>query len=191
MRKYLNLLSVRQDPKAVPYAPADREGGARNHGFQDLKGRPERVGTVPEAIQEPALAELLRVLSAPACGLFSVGCVSGPVQDERGFRHTGYIEFALNHPLGVQDATNYFPLFFHFDERLSDGNFDHEIKFDWELQPAMFTDVEIGGFTCAVFINTAYAASAAEAYAHWRAAIDFLRDYLAATPQQPPAMYGG
>lgn len=58
----------------VPYGPCAREDGNSNHGFLELRVRPEAVAEIPEARQSEGLAELL--VGANACGspLMSVGC---------------------------------------------------------------------------------------------------------------------
>lgn len=58
----------------VPYAPAVRENGDRNHGYIDLRARPDLVASVPEAKKSTGLATLLRAIADPASRLMSGGC---------------------------------------------------------------------------------------------------------------------
>src|ERR1700752_1620806 len=114
------LLSIRHRGKGVPYfgSGQKRADGDASFGFQNLKSAPERVESLPEVHSDPALKQLLQRANAPKTCVFTVGCVSGPTSDERGHAYCGYIEFALNSQEAVQDASSYFPLFFHFSRRL-------------------------------------------------------------------------
>jgi hypothetical protein len=79
----------------VPYFRAERPSGAINHGWIDLRGRPELVPEIPEAQKSRGLANLLRVMaqqsskvmsSACECGLFDRGeYADGPRWKADGF----------------------------------------------------------------------------------------------------------
>src|SRR6267143_1753663 len=58
---------------AVPYPAAVHDNGA-NHGFIDLRDRPELVALIPEVQRANGLAELLREINAPGSALMSMGC---------------------------------------------------------------------------------------------------------------------
>jgi hypothetical protein len=60
----------------VPY-PSLFDPIRRNHGFIDLRGRPEKVVDVPEAQTSAALASLLTSLADTASPLVSLGCDLG------------------------------------------------------------------------------------------------------------------
>lgn len=60
----------------VPYPPLFDDIRS-NHGFIDLRGRPDRIAQVPEARESTALASLLRALAAPDSPLVSLGCDLG------------------------------------------------------------------------------------------------------------------
>ena len=60
----------------VPYPPLEDEI-RRNHGFVDLRGKPDDVAAVPEAQISPALADLLVALAQPHSTLISLGCDLG------------------------------------------------------------------------------------------------------------------
>ena len=64
---------------SVPYGPAWHADGERNHGFIDLRDRPELVEGLPEAARSGGLAALLRAANAPGSGLMSFGCECAPL----------------------------------------------------------------------------------------------------------------
>lgn len=180
---YRNVLSISQQVKSVPYGPAQREDSI-NHGFQSLKGRPVSVDAIPEVMEDPALAPPLKAINALGSAFFSVGCVSGKVDDESGHRTSGYVEFSLNSIEGIANAANYFPIFFWFQKTLEKNQFDIAVTFDWELQGAGFVDLTptAHGFTCTIYVNTHYCASREEADENWADSLAFLGHYLGSIP---------
>jgi hypothetical protein len=71
------------------------EDGRSNHGFQDVRGRPELVDAIMEAGTSPALKELLRALAQPACRYFSIGCdlrTWPPAEEGDLYQAAGYIQ---------------------------------------------------------------------------------------------------
>lgn len=57
----------------LPYV-RNFEDGRTNHGFEDMRGRPELVDAVAETGLSPALKDLLRALAQSGAAYFSVGC---------------------------------------------------------------------------------------------------------------------
>ena len=49
----------------VPYLPAPRPDGSSNHGWTDLRGRPDLVNQIPEAARSAALSRILTVIADP------------------------------------------------------------------------------------------------------------------------------
>ncbi|MBI3430656.1 MAG: hypothetical protein HY018_00385 [Hydrogenophilales bacterium] len=184
--RYRNLLSIKHGGKGIPYGGAGelRPDGDANYGFKNLKGRPELLDSVPELLSDPALSEAVKAINAAQTGLFSVGCTSGDIVDENGHRRTGYVEFAFNSASLVADASNYFPLYFHFDRYLSSSESTLQVAYEWELMQAHFLDTNVGGFTCSVFLNTFYVGSSGEAQKNWAEAIALLTHYLGGIPQR-------
>ncbi|MFZ3169560.1 MAG: hypothetical protein WA130_18255 [Candidatus Methanoperedens sp.] len=180
MNRYLNFLSIKHDGKGIPYGGTrgKREDGSENYGYQNLKKSPELIDSIPELQEDPELKKLIKSINSPNGSIFSVGCSSGPVSDEHGYRYSGYVEFAINSKPLVADASNYFPIFFHFDHHLHSSKFSGKIKFDWELMSAHFVDIGVGGFTCTVFINTSYLQSSLEASQTWANALETLGIFL-------------
>jgi len=85
---------------AIPYGPADREDGARNHGFLDLRDRPELVRRIPEAQGSAGMQALLREVNAPGFRFMSLGCERAIFPRQSGRREDpnylcgGYIQVA-------------------------------------------------------------------------------------------------
>jgi hypothetical protein len=78
----------------LPYV-RNFEDGRSNHGFQDMRGRPELIDAIVEAGVSPALKELLRGLAQPGCRYFSIGCdlrTWPPAQGGDLFQAAGYIQ---------------------------------------------------------------------------------------------------
>jgi hypothetical protein len=85
-----------QRGNTVPYGRLFR-GLNRNHGFVDLRGRPDLVARIPEVAQSPALKVLLSQAAQSQSPLFTLGCDLGAHQeetDENGVTHVagGYVQ---------------------------------------------------------------------------------------------------
>lgn len=82
----------------LPYE-RDLAAGRTNHGFCDLRGRPELAAEIAEAAGSPALRALLVKLARPGSGLFTIGCdlASWPPA-ESGDPHqcAGYLQLAFS-----------------------------------------------------------------------------------------------
>ncbi|WP_140727991.1 hypothetical protein [Pseudomonas sp. Hp2] len=187
MTKYLNHLSIKHRGKPIPYGGDGvlRDDGDANYGFRYVKGDEAALRAIPELTRDPALLDLVLAVNAKETGLFSVGCVSGPVDDERGHRDSGYIEFAINSKSAISDATSYFPLFFHFDRFLYEAKFSAPVSFNWELEGATFLECgSASGFTCAIIINTDYSATREEATHIWSESLGALAYFLQSVPPE-------
>lgn len=185
-KPYSNQLSLNHKHKGVPYGGSGeiREDGDANYGFKDIKGNSALLLEIPELKRDRCLMSLVQGINAPHTGLFSVGCVSGPIEDEYGYRHSGYVEFSVNSASTITDARNYFPLFFHFDRMLHEREFSGKVALDWELQPVTFIDAKATGFTCSVTVNTHYSKTKVEAEAAWVEALDILEHFLGGIPKE-------
>lgn len=180
-----NALHVIHRLKGIPYGPAGRERST-NHGFVPLKGKLEGIDQLPEVIEDPSLAPLLRAINAKDSEFFSVGCVSGRSNDARGHSVSGYVEFTINSLSRIADARNYFTTFFWFEQSLHKSGFEAPVKFNWELAPAAFLDAKptANGFTCSLFINTEHLESADIAEAAWIDALEMLTVYFSGYPRE-------
>ncbi len=82
----------------VPYAPF-KSGIRQNHGFIDLRGKPDEVAAVPETQISLALTDLLITLAQPHSTLISLGCDLGEHTDPGSQLQTrrragGYVQVA-------------------------------------------------------------------------------------------------
>jgi hypothetical protein len=69
-------LSMDEEGMTVPY-PSLFDGIRKNHGFVDLRGRPELALRIAEGLEGSALRKLLVELAQPHSKIFSVGCDLG------------------------------------------------------------------------------------------------------------------
>ncbi|MEM9163150.1 MAG: hypothetical protein AAGC54_08780 [Cyanobacteria bacterium P01_F01_bin.4] len=179
---YLNVLSLSPYGKAIPYTGSGipREDGHANYGFKNLKVKPEFIDTLPELVSDGALKSLVRALNAEDSSFFSVGCFSAPSETDQGHRYKGYIDFSWNCKKCVQDAINYFSLFFHFEHFLRTHRFSQPVKLDWVVEQAQFLDADVDGFCCAIFINTSTIQSMEQAYVSWQVSLQMVESFLGA-----------
>jgi hypothetical protein len=185
MTVYQNYLTIQHRHKPIPYGGDGliREDGEANYGFRYVKGNTSELLKIPELAKDSSLYELAKHINELHTGLFTVGCVSGQVADQNGYRNSGYIEFAINSKSTAADATSYFPIFFHFDRSLAENKIALKVAYNWELQPAVFTESENAcAYTCCVTINTHYSLSRETANQVWTEALSMLGEYLATVP---------
>src|SRR6185312_10314309 len=75
------------------------ENGRTNHGFRDIRGRPELAQEIQEAAQSPALRQLLAALAQPTSRYFSIGCDLSPwppAQPGDPYQAAGYIQLVFS-----------------------------------------------------------------------------------------------
>lgn len=190
MKNYSNSLEINHKHKPIPYGGDGRlrDDGDANYGFKLAKGNSAALVEIPELQRDGDLRNLVYAINEPETGLFSVGCVSGPIADENGHRRSGYVEFALNSISAIADARSYFPMFFHFDSWLNESQPKYAVSYNWALQPATFVESQsrATGFTCAITINTHYVKYADEAALAWSEVLGRLSAFLSAIPQSGP-----
>jgi hypothetical protein len=97
----------------VPYPPLFNKIN-RNHGFADLRGRPDLVNSIPEASSSEALKEFLICLAEPSSPFFTLGCDLGThvEKDEKGLPlHVagGYVQF-MSAQYATWSGDDYFAL---------------------------------------------------------------------------------
>jgi hypothetical protein len=175
-----NFLTISNDGKGIPYGGdgTQRPDGDANFGFKNVKGDPAGCALIPELARDHALARLVLAVNDASTGLFSVGCVSGEVADKSGFRWSGYMEFALNSKSLISNASNYFPIFFHFAYGTPDEAESFDAEFHWALMGARFAETNSEGFTCVLTMNTYYRPTKEEALTLWGQALGVLESYL-------------
>lgn len=172
------ILSIDPLGKAIPYSEIPRVDTPSNHGFKVLRGAPSLISEIPEAQDTPAFLKALKVLNTPESVFFTIGCEKAFNENDGKHWARGYIDIAWNYREMVADATNYFPLFFHFDNHLRNAGADLPAYFHWIVQGGQFLDAACSGWSLVTWINTADFSSAAEARAAWEAAVDFQTGYL-------------
>jgi len=88
----------------VPYGPADRADGDRNHGFINLADRPDLAESIPEAQRSAGLVRLLQAVNKLGSAFLTVGCECGLFSRETAVdgepdRYIGsYIAIAFRSP---------------------------------------------------------------------------------------------
>jgi hypothetical protein len=162
---------IREGGKFLPY----RDSSRPERGFKNLKTCPPLIAALPWL--DSAMATWVAAINAAGTGLFSVACGSLGTCLERGNRHSGYVEFALNSQVAVRDAANYFPIFLLFNRWLHFHRFVRA-SFEWELEEAEFIEVGLSGFTCAVYVKTDFVESAIVAQDDWTQALSILGHHL-------------
>ena len=177
---YSNSLFISNYGKAIPYSSSKikHPNGKINYGFKNLKVKPDLIDTVPELSSDDALKSLVRSLNSHKTNFFSVGCFSGKVSEAEGYLYRGYIEFSFNCRTCVQDARNYFSLYFHFEQFLRRHKFAQKVKLKWMLEETHFSDVDVNGFSCAIFIFTTHCSSFEKAYYSWQKSLEMLESFL-------------
>jgi hypothetical protein len=155
-----------------------------NYGFKNLITHPELIDTIPELTSDQVLKSLVCSLNFGDTRFFTTGCFSSEIKEECGYRYNGYVEFSWNCQICIRDAINYFSLFFHFEKFLPTHSFEQKVKFHWLIEETQFLDVNIAGFCCAIFINTACYPSRDQAYYSWQASLKMLELFLGSVPVQ-------
>lgn len=174
---YTNTLHLSSHSKSIPYP----RSGHGNHGFKNLKRRPDLIDTIPELSADQSLKSLVKSLNTQESNFFSIGCFSDIRKTLKGLRHRGYIELAWNCTTCVQDAIHYFSLFFHFDQFLRTQGFNHRVKLDWLIEEAQFSDIGLCGFCCAIFIDTA--PCQLDASAVWQTSLQTIESFFSSIPK--------
>jgi hypothetical protein len=87
---------IEKEGMTVPYPPLSNDIRC-NHGFVDLRGRPDLAIEIPEGSQSPALKAILVELSEPDSHLFTLGCDLGTHEEPwrvESARHVagGYVQ---------------------------------------------------------------------------------------------------
>jgi len=88
----------------IPYPPIPREGESSNHGFIDVRGRPDLAATIPETSDSEALRRILIELAQPSSLFATVGCALGAYEVPESeadirYRCGGYVQlFFIDHP---------------------------------------------------------------------------------------------
>lgn len=201
---YSNDLTLSPYPRAIPYA-ADRQVSRKadshttddneidgsktadsetkdisqtNYGFKNLKIKPSLIETIPELADDASLKSLVKALNQSETCFFTVGCFSELLNTHPGYSRQGYLSFSWNCTGCVQDAINYFALYFHFNKSLRSKGFNQPVQFKWIVQEAFFSDSKIDGFTCSVHVKTRFMSSVEQADQVWQLSLRMIGAYL-------------
>ncbi|MEO1396383.1 MAG: hypothetical protein AAFV90_26115 [Cyanobacteria bacterium J06634_5] len=187
---YCNDLTLSPYARAIPYAAdrlaidAQQTGTLQtssqqvNYGFKNLKIKPSLIETIPELADDASLKALVKAINQSNTCFFTVGCFSERSQTEQGHRRRGYLSFAWNCAGCVQDAINYFALYFHFEKSLRENGFNQPVQFKWIIQESAFSDAKIDGFACAVHLETRALSSPEQADLVWQISLRMIGAYL-------------
>jgi len=183
-------LVLRNYKKEIPYMAEDRGGGNANHGFMNLKGKPEQAASIAEVQDNEHLKRAIITINEINTPFFTVGCEKSLNQKDEIFWMRGFIEFAFNHRELVADFRNYFEVFVDFNHFIWQRKFEQPVVYSWEIEGALFRKVNSDGFSVAVWITTGDLSAAAETQRVWESAVDIFGEYLAQCPRvQSPMIY--
>ena len=175
------VLTINQHFKTVPYLGATNEGSV-NYGFQNVRGTLRRRRKIAKVQDDEALRDAIVRINAPATAFFTIGCAKFLDQDGAEYWGRGFIEFAFNSCPLVQDAQNYFPVFFHFNNRLLKDGFSYRVHFEWQLEKNPFKTGNCEGFSVVLWITTETFATDEASRAAWKDAVKIVTDHLSGGP---------
>lgn len=120
------------DGITVPYGPIFDETH-NNHGFRDLRGRPDLALGVAEGSQSPALQALLIDFAQPNSKFFSLGCDLGNHEDfeDDEYRYTagGYIQIVAERYLDLSPDD-----YFNYCQEVADSMEEPARQYNWTLR---------------------------------------------------------
>ncbi|MEM8504369.1 MAG: hypothetical protein AAF716_14595 [Cyanobacteria bacterium P01_D01_bin.1] len=179
---YSNDLTLSARAKTIPYAadcPASQaEPRDINYGFKNLKIKPSLIETIPELADDASLKAVVAAINKRESCFFTIGCSNELIQTDQGYHRQGYLEFAWNCASCIQDAINYFSLYFHFNKSLLVKGFNQPVYLKWLIQEAAFSDVEVHGFSCSIYIRTKSLSSPEQASQAWQLSLRMIDTYL-------------
>lgn|GEM_PF-2462110 len=171
----------------IPY-PAVDHGDSQNHGFIDIKNRPELAETIPEAKDCPPLLALLKAISHRDTPFATLGC------------EKAYSDYSSeNHPELKWNLCGYVDLCFaRVDENVSREAFEELafkiatfgqdkpqprfVKFSMELSPAMYSPLQSAGITdpayCMSIWVAGFGATEVEAFERYSAIMAILTEFF-------------
>jgi len=174
-------LEIRNFSKPIEYAPVERDTPRNsNHGFRNVKGRPDEALLIPELQYNETLKNAILAISNRPTPFFTMGCEQSLNEKESLHWMRGFIELAFNHRDLIVDAQSYFKLFFDFNFAVFDNNFDLPVTFSWQLEGAELGDLR--GFSVAIWITTGDLKDASTAQQVWEASVQFLTQFLRSVP---------
>lgn len=152
-----NILYIDPLGKTIPYQPpqALQQTNKGGTGFINLKTQVDAIEHISDIQDNDNIKASLAAINSPDTGVFTVGCHAEKIIDKDSHQASGYLEFAVNDQALACEAATYFALYLQFHNRLALSKFEHAVKFEWAIMPAVFTAISLQGFTCSIKINTA------------------------------------
>jgi len=144
-----------QNGITVPYPPISDEIRC-NHGFVDLRGRPDLAAEIPEGLKSRALKELLVRLSETDSNLFTLGCDLGSHEEPESKKECRYVAGGY---LQLMDASyqdrlpgDYYELGRTIARVLKDDHGSHNWILNFVLTPVHFNLDEFCSLTGSLWI---------------------------------------
>jgi hypothetical protein len=157
---------VEQEGMTVPYGPLFDEIRS-NHGFVDLRGRPDLAVSIAEGSGSAALKALLVEFAEPGATFFTLGCDLGAHEEpwqEEAVRQVagGYVQFMCADYDG-RSPEDYTTLGHSVAQMLEGSAQDHEWSLYFRVKPVVFNLDNFCGLTLSLDICFFAAAATAEA----------------------------
>lgn len=197
---YSNNLTLSPSAKSIPYAGdritqlSEQPQGSINYGFRNLKLKPSLIRTIPELFDDRSLRAIIKNLNQPETCFFTVGCASQLLTHSssrnsdngklQGYKRQGYLEISWNCAGCIQDAINYFALYFHFQKYLRDNGFNQPVDLKWVIEEASFSEVGIDGFSCSIHLETRLMSSTEQAEQVWQLSLKTIDGYFRSVHNQ-------
>src|SRR6266851_195041 len=134
-----------EEGMTVPYPPLF-DDVRKNHGFVDIRGRPEFASQIPEGSDSLAMSALLIALAQPSSEIFTVGCDLGSkLLTEEKPAHTsgGYVQI-MHATYGDRSPEDYARYAAAIAETLKARSQNNEWRVSFVLTPVAF---KLDGFS--------------------------------------------
>ncbi|MBV1930570.1 MAG: hypothetical protein KUG71_02550 [Porticoccaceae bacterium] len=177
-----NILYIDPLGKTIPYQ-APQAGDNEATEFINLKEQTHVIDRIADIQGDIQLRSALVDINGQNTEVFTVGCHAEKIANDDGHQASGYLEFAVNEQSLVSEAATYFALYFQFQNRLALSQFQHAVKFEWVILPAVFTAISLQGFTCSIKINTAWCPTQADSEQAWTEALALVTTHLVEVDQ--------
>jgi hypothetical protein len=131
-------LEMDQEGMTVPYPPLF-DDTRKNHGFVDVRGRPDFASIIAEGAGSSAMKALLIALAQPGSKLFTIGCDIGAkrVEGEIPYTAGGYIQI-MNSEYARREPDDYARFARAVANALRAEAEGHEWEVQFVLKPVRF-----------------------------------------------------
>jgi hypothetical protein len=97
----------------------------------------------------------------------------------------GFLELAFNYAIVLENAQNYFKLFFDFNHWFWEQPKEGVVEYHFQLEGAQFIDIPAQGFSLVVWITTVVLPTEDEAKKAWGWALNTVVKFLMTIPDNP------